>query len=32
MEFKDRMNEFCDKFKELRWRDQLYKPSGSTIL
>jgi len=32
MEFKDRVDEFCKNFKELRYRDQLYKPSGSSLL
>ena len=32
MEYKDRVDEFCKRFEELRWRDQLYKPAGSTIL
>ena len=32
MEFKDRLDEFCRWFEELSWRDQLYKPAGSTIL
>ncbi len=32
MDFKDRVNELCRRFEELRWHDQLYKPAGSTIL
>jgi len=32
MQFKDRIGEFCRNFTELKWRDQLYKPSGSTLL
>jgi len=32
MEYRDRMDEFCRKFVELRFRDQLYKPDGASRL
>jgi len=32
MAFKDRVDEFCRNLKEVKWRDQLYKTSGTTML
>lgn len=32
MAFKDRVDEFCRNFREVKWRDQLYKTSGTTML
>jgi len=28
IEFRDRVDEYCAKFKVIGWREQLYKPAG----
>jgi hypothetical protein len=30
IEFRDRIDKFCAKFRVVAWRDEMYKPTGST--
>jgi len=30
IEYRDRIDEYCDKFTVISWREQLYKPAGKS--